>query len=418
MYSNKFWAAMGKVLAVVTVTCIVVLLLAPGAWAASKYKVLHRFTHDDGYGPYAALILDATGNLYGTTPNGGASNWGVVFKLSPNADGSWTESVLYSFTGGDDGSYPDHPSLVFDAVGNLYGTTYGGGGVGDCSLYGQGCGTVFKLTHNADGSWTESVLHSFTNDEDGGWPQATLIFDAEGSLYGTTTQGGANGHGTVFQLTPNPDGTWTENVLYSFTGGRDGANPWTGVVFDQAGNLYGAAGGGTHGHGVMFKLTPNPDGSWTESVLHQLRGSKDGANPGTTHLVLDTTGSLYGTTGQGGAYGYGNVFKLTPNPDGSWTESVLHQFKGGKDGGSPWAGVFLDAAGKLYGTTVGGGAYGYGVVFKLTPKPSGGWTEQVLHAFQGTPAAFPYAGPVLDGAGNLYAATRGSKNGAVYEIKP
>jgi len=364
---------------------IAILLLAPGAGAASTYKVLNRFTGDDGYGPYAALILDAAGNLYGTTPNGGTSNWGVVYMLAPNGDGSWTESVLYSFTGGDDGSYPDHPSLVFDAAGNLYGATYGGGGVGDCDTFGHGCGTVFTLTPNGDGSWTESVLYSFSGGEDGGWPEGTPIIDAAGNLYGTTTQGGTYGAGTVFKLAPNSGGTWTESVLYSFTGGADG--------------------------------TPNSGGGWTESVIHQFKGGKDGAAPGTIRLVFDATGNLYGTTTQGGTHGYGNVFRLKPNSDGTWTESVLHQFKGGKDGETPWAGVVFDASGNLYGTTVYGGADRYGVVFRLTPKPSGGWTETVLHAFKGS-AVYPYAGPVLDGAGNLYGATRGAKNGTVYEITP
>jgi len=396
-----------------------IFMLASGAWAQSKYKVLHRFTHHDGYGPYSALIVDAAGNLYGTTPNGGTSNWGVVFKLSPNSDGSWTESVLYSFTGGDDGSYPDHPSLVFDTAGNLYGATYGGGGLGGCNSFGQGCGTVFELKSNLDGSWTESVLHSFTNANDGGWPEGTPIVDAAGNLYGTTTQGGTYGQGTVFELTPNSDGTWTESVLYSFTGGSDGGTPWSGVIFDKIGNLYGVTGyGGAHRYGVIFKLTPNSEGSWTESVLHPFTGGKDGANPGTNCLNFDTAGNLYGTTPNGGAHRYGVIFKLTPNSDGSWTESVLHPFTGGKDGAAPGAGVVFDQAGNLYSTTVYGGTNGYGVVLKLTPSSGGRWTEGVLHAFKGTLAAYPYAGPVLDGAGNLYGATRGANNGTVYEITP
>ncbi len=413
MSYKKFLAASSA-----AVMIVIVITLAPGACAQSKYKVLHRFTHHDGYGPYSALIIDAADNLYGTTPNGGTSNWGVVFKLAPNSDGSWTESVLYSFTGGDDGSYPDHPSLVFDTAGNLYGVTYGGGGVGGCNSYGQGCGTVFELKSNLDGTWTEIVLHNFTDAEDGGWPEGTPIIDATGNLYGTTTQGGTYGEGTVFKLTPNSDGTWTESVLYSFTGGKDGDTPWSGVIFDKAGNLYGLAGyGGAHGYGVIFKLTPNSDGSWTESVLHPFTGGKDGANPGTNGLTFDTAGSLYGTAA-GGAYGYGNVFKLTPNTDGSWTERVLHQFKGGKDGGSPAAGVVFDKVGNLYSTTVYGGTYGYGVAFKLTREANGGWMERVLHPFKDAPAAYPYAGAVLDGAGNLYGATRGGKNGTVYEITP
>ncbi len=411
MNSKKFWAAMGKALAAVTVTLIAVLLVAPGAVAASKFKTLHRFKGKDGRQLEAGVILDAAGNLYGTTYGGGPA-YGVVFKLTPKPDGSWRESVLYNFQWGFDGSLPA-ASLVFDAAGNLYGTTSAGGG----ACY---CGTVFKLTPNQDGSWTESVLYSFMGGSDGGGPVASLIFDSAGSLYGTTAGGGSFGNGTVFKLTPNRDGSWTESVLYSFMGGSDGGGPVASLIFDSAGSLYGTtAGGGSFGNGTVFKLTPNRDGSWTDSVLYSFMGGSDGGDP-VASLIFDSTGSLYGTTAGGGSLGNGTVFKLTPNRDGSWTEQVLHGFSY-KDGEYPSAGLILDAAGNLYGTTAMGGAYGVGVAFEMRLKPSGKWGYRVLHSFADRPGALVLAGLTIDAAGNLYGTTCGDgtrTHGSVFEITP
>ena len=244
---------------------------------AGTYNVLHLFTWAKN--PTGNLTLDAAGNLYGTTADGGSKSTecpggcGAVYKLAPNPRGTWTESVLHSFTGAD-GGIPQ-AVLTLDTAGNLYGTTSYGGST---ACTGR-CGVVFKLAPNPEGTWTESVLHSFTGGAHGRYPLAGLIFEKAGNLYGTTLDGGADGLGVVFKLTPSPDGTWTESVLHSFTGGANGAYPYAGLIFDAAGNLYGTtyAGGADSafcgdptGCGVAFRLAPNPDGIWTESVLPQL----------------------------------------------------------------------------------------------------------------------------------------------------
>ena len=435
---------------------IVIFMLVPGAGAQSKYKTLHQFTTSgDGSLPYASLILDAAGSLYGTASHGGAYGYGVVFKLTSNQDGQWTESVLYSFAGGTDGTYPGAP-LLFDSVGNLYGTTRYGG-TGTCALSGpSGCGTVFELTPNRDGSWSETVLYSFTGVPDGFVPAfGGLTFGKSGNLYGTTHYGGkvsrncTNGCGTVFQLEANLDGSWTESVLYRF----DEPNGWNAfgpVVFDE-GNIYGTTsnGGGSHGPncppypgcGAVFELTQNPDGSWTEKILHRFRG-QDNGDGGISYggLTLAPSGILYGTTGWGAHPGTGGLFTETPQSNGSWKYHWSHSFQGGKDAAVPWGTLILDAAGNLYGTTLEGGsgpcqvrrptrmiadngrAYGNGcgTVFKLTPR-KGAWSERVLHSFKNHPGAYPHAGVILDTSGNLYGTTTGDASttfGTVFEITP
>jgi uncharacterized repeat protein (TIGR03803 family) len=412
---------------------IAILMLAPGAGAASKYKTLYKFSGGkDGKYPQASLIFDQAGNLYGTTLEGGDQGSGTVFKLTPNADGSWRESVLYSFcsrTNCGDGKLPE-ASLIFDQAGNLYGTTFVGGA--------HGSGALFQLVPNADGSWRESVLYSFcsrTNCGDGLWPHASLIFDQAGNLYSTTEQGGAHNVGTVFKLTPNADGSWRESVLYSFcsrTNCRDGEVPVAGLIFDQAGNLYGTTFiGGADGSGALFQLVPNADGSWRESVLYSFcsrANCGDGEVP-VAGLIFDQAGNLYSTTEQGGAENEGTVFKLAPTADGSWRESVLHTFcsRTCGDGAFPTYAMTFDHAGNLYGTTNYGGdlscnsGNGCGVVFKLVPNSNGGWKETVLHTFFDHPGAYPLAGVIFDPAGNLYSTSSGDGSttfGSVFEITP
>jgi uncharacterized repeat protein (TIGR03803 family) len=407
---------------------IAILMLAPGVWAASKYKTLYKFRgHKDGGAPYAGLVFDTAGNLYGTTIEGGnpggqcgASGCGVVFKLTPNPNGNdrWKEMALYRFgIGNRDGHIP-LAGLIFDTAGNLYGTTSRGGS------HRASHGTVFKLTPNPDGSWTESVLYRFTDgkDGDGAVPVASLIFDTAGNLYGTTSGGGTHQQGTVFKLAPNPDGSWTESVLYRFTGGKDGDGsvPVASLIFDTAGNLYGTtSGGGTNQQGTVFQLMPNLDGSWTENVLYRFTGGKDGGYP-YAGLIFDQAGNLYGTTLGGGRNGRGVVFKLTPNPDGSWTESTLHGFPG--YGGSPYAGLIFDQAGNLYGTAFYSNyAYDDGMVFKLTPNPDGSWEYSILREFRSHSGANPHAGLTFDQAGNLYGTTpNGSPYGygVVFKLTP
>jgi uncharacterized repeat protein (TIGR03803 family) len=310
---------------------------------AQTFTVFYSFTGypENGVSPFGSLVMDPAGNLYGVTQAGGSPpplDGGTVFKLDPSGN----ESVLHSFTGGD-GSIP-YAGLVIDTAGNLYGTTLFGGS--------SGYGTVFKL----DPSGTETVLHSFTNSGgDGAYPFAGLLVDKVGNLYGTTDVGGSFGYGTVFKL----DRSGTETLLHSFTNtGGDGAYPLAGLVMDTAGNLYGTTNdGGSSGYGTVFKL----DSSGTETVLHSFTNSSggDGAYP-FAGLVMDTAGNLYGTTIQGGSSNYGTVFKLDP----SGTETVLHSFAY-SDGAAPIAGLVMDPAGNLYGTTFEGGSSGYGTVFKL-----------------------------------------------------
>ncbi len=411
---------------IVTLVVLALHLTLPTG-AVGQYKVLHRFGKGiDGQGPDAALILDREGNLYGTTSAGGASGGGTVFQLTTNSNGGWTESVLYNLPGGAAGYFP-FAGLVLDSAGNLYGAASLGGD-NSCDI--AGCGTIFKLTANSNGSWTPSVLHTFTG-ADGDGPYGSLVFDAAGkNLFGTTIAGGAGtectgGCGVVFELTPNSDGTWTESVLHSFAG-ADGQAPRAAIVFDAAGkNLFGTTvlgGSGTlctGGCGVVFELTPNSDGTWTESVLHSFTGA-DGIVPYDA-LVLDAAGNLYGTTSGGGSSANGVVFKLTPKADGSWKETVLHNFRDAPCA-EPIGGLIFDPAGSLYGTTWSG-ASGNGTVFKMIPNSNGGWTFTALHAFAGMPGTQPFDSLVLDTAGRLYGTTSacGSDagcSGTVFEVIP
>ena len=319
----------------------------------------------------------------------GGNLLGNVFKLAP--DGS--ETSLYAFKGGNDGAEP-WGSLLADSSGNLYGVTQGGGGT---ACHGVGCGTVFKLA--ADGS--ETVLYAFQGGNDGAGPNGNLISDAQGNLYGTTEAGNgtgcnSSGCGSVFEIAPNG----TETVLHAFSAGSDGGNPYGGVIADSAGNLYGVTfeGGGTtgcgEGCGTVYKLAPGG----SETVLYAFQGGQDGERPNGS-LVADSAGNLYGATIFGGAYGRGTIFKVAPNG----SETVLYSFKipGGSSGN-----LLLDASGNLYGTTTDGGncstKHGCGTVFKLAPNGQ----ETPLHDFRITSnGAYPNAGLIADGNGNLYGTT-------------
>ncbi len=405
----------GVASAALMIVILVTLVLVSGAWA-SKFKILYEFKgYPDGEHTYTAVIFDKQGNLYGTTVVGGANVWGTVFKLMPNPDGSWTESLLHEFGKDDDGAVAPLGGLVFDATGSLYGTT-GAGGIG--------CGVVFQLSPSLDGSWTERGI-----DQDYCHPNGPMILDGASNLYGTSTMGGRFQYGDVIKQTANPDGSWTKSVLYNFTGGRDGGYPGLdgpqqgSLVFDGAGNLYGTtSAGGVSGYGVVYQLTPNGNGGWIEHVLHSFL-----ARPGKTPvagLVIDRAGNLYGTTLAGGSADAGIVFRLTRGSNGKWMYTVLHVFRGGEDGANPWGSLILDAAGTLYGTTTAGGAFGGGNVFTLTLGTDGKWTKQVLHQFGSGGIAdgyTPYGGVVLDGAGNIYGTTYsgGRYNaGVVFEITP
>lgn len=332
-----------------------------GKW---KETVLYNFSGNgiDGCGP-DSLIMDESGNLYGTTWDNDFAD-GTAFELTPHSNGVWTEHTLHHFSGGADGKNPY--GLAMDSNGDLYGTCFSGGGNRE--------GTAWELVN--DGRWTESVLYNFCSlkdCEDGASPLSGVILDGAGNLYGTTSFGGASGAGgTVFELTPS-NGTWTETVLHSFpeNGNEDGETPNATLIFDSVGDLYGVTqNGGTYGDGTVFELVPG-SGSWSEAILHNFE-FKDGVNPSGS-LTFDAHGDLYGITAYGGREtcgyeqsGCGVVFRLARKS--FWAETTLHKFHG-NDGTTPTGWLVFDKAGHLYGTAISGGPYssGAGTAFEITP---------------------------------------------------
>ncbi len=387
----------------------VILLLPGGAWGASTENVLYTFEGNNDCGAYGSLILDPTGNLYGTT-YGDHGLTGEVYELARNGSG-WTKTTLYTFAGGSDGLNPV-TGLVRDQAGNLYGTTPIGGG--------PNSGVVYELSPSGSG-WTETVLYSFSGGNDGATPYSSVILDQAGNLYGATSQGGAGGNGVVFKLTRGSSG-WTESVLYAFTGGDDGSFPQGNLLFDPAGNLYGTTTqGGVGGWGTAFKLTPSP-GGWTETTLHGFTNGNDGSQS-QAGLIRNRSGVLYGTASSGGNGSAGVVFQLRPYPTiqsstrAGWMETPIYSFTGGSDGDGPDSGLVFDQAGNLDGAAGVGGS-GWGVVYQLTPGSSG-WTESVLYAFTGgADGRFPESTVTVDSTGNLYGTTvaGGAGCGVVYQI--
>jgi len=329
------------------------------------------------------------------------------------APGAWakTETVLYSFCSQSSCSDGTWPTAgpAFDKSGNLYGTTESGGG--------SFAGVVWELKHAKSG-WSENVLYSFTGGNDGSGPTGSLVLDKAGNVYGTANGGGSAGSGTVFELTPS-NGGWTFNLIYTFQGGDDGAHPaFGGLILDKAGNLYGTTEtGGSANVGTVFELTP-VKGGWTKTTLYSFAGGSDAADP-LTGLTMDKTGNLYGATVGGGAYGYGAVFELSRHKK-SWTESVIYSFTGGSDGGYPEFGaVTIDKAGQVYGTAAGGGTAGQGVVYLLKHSTSG-WSESVLYSFTGgNDGGQPFAGLTFNKAGDLFGAAAyfgAQSDGTVFEL--
>jgi uncharacterized repeat protein (TIGR03803 family) len=369
MQSRKFSIGFAVLLAIFAVA----MLMTATHAAAQTEKVLFNFSNANT--PAGGLIFDASGNLYGTTVNGGTGAncdpelCGVVFELSPTAEGGWKAKILHSFTVLTPDGWGPLAGLIFDHAGNLYGTTAMGGT--------YGLGTVFELSPMKNGSWTEKILHNFGGGKDGFEPAASLVLDAAGNLYGTTSAGGIYyvsgdnvGSGTVFELTKMCGG-WTEKILHNFGSGEDDNGPESSLIFDASGNLYGTT------SASVFELTPEANGIWTEKILHKFGSiDHDGAVP-VGNLIFDASGNLYGTTQQGGlssAPGDGTVFELSPAGGGVWDEKILHNFQGILDGWRPLGGVIFDASGNLYGTTFFGGTAlicpgqtGCGTVFELTP---------------------------------------------------
>jgi len=417
---NSSFARRSREVALAIMLLVLPLFVLTTAAPAQIFTVLHTFTGADGASPMVGLAMDAAGNLYGTTVWGGSGGVGTVFKLTRSGTG-WILNTLHSFTGGDDGAYPDG-RVMLGQDGSLYGTTLGGGRLEPCPVehfqYGPGCGVVFQLKppptapKSVSASWNETVLYRFSGGSDGATPQGDLIFDQSGDLYGTTMNGGAawctpNGCGVIYELTPS-NGSWKETVLYSPPGHPN--LPSDGVVFDPAGNLYGVFSGG---QGAIYELSRSGS-SWTEQLLHTFA-----YEPPVGGLIFDSSGNLYGTTNDGGTGGGGTVFQLTPGNGGSWNLTTLYNLSGqaGYRTG-PVAKLIMDKAGNLYGTTRYGGA-GRGNVFRLAPS-NGGWIYTSLHDFS-APQDQPLGSLILDAYGNLYGTASALYNqggGIVFEITP
>lgn len=374
-------------------------------------------------GGEAARAGPALVPYYTVATAGGRSGKGAVLKLSPPTNGrQWTSSVIYSFAGGTDGATPVG-NLVRDARGRLYGVTTAGGGSANA-------GTVYQLTPptQAGQLGTIRIVHRFAGPN-GRSPVAGLIMGPGGVLYGTTNAGGPANMGTVFRLVPNADGSvWTYQSVYAFRGGADGASPSARLTIDQAGNLYGTTNsGGASGRGTVFRIAPSGPTAWQKTILYSFRGGSDGANP-LGHLVRDAAGNLYGTTfaagtASAGPSGGGTVFRLAPGPT-AWTVSVLHSFRGPLgDGANPKAGLVMQANGTLLGTTLRGGVWRRGTMFKLVPNAARtAWTMRIVYSFGGFgDAADPSAGVTLDPSGRVLGPTSGGgekNNGAVFVMKP
>lgn len=383
-----------------------------GTAHAQTYRLVYSFTGGlDGGQPYSGVTLNRGGDLYGTTHTGNqGTNWGQVYRLQRRGsnygfvdlalfDGTleapvtfgpngsiystspnnltiyqhgyvlnvsppqnavcdtvlclWFATVIYGFSGGADGDMPNYGAVIFDQAGNMYGTTSGGG---------SGNGVVYEMMGSGV-NWTEQAIYAFSGTPDGATPLGGVVLDTAGNLYGTTTAGGASGNGAVYELSRSGNG-WTEQVLYSFTGGSDGSYPTAGLILDASGNLYGSTNtGGAGGGGTVFELSPSGGGHWTYSLLSSLSG---GANCGPWSPLALNGGNLYGTTVCDGSNSDGNVFELSSSGN-SWTYSSLYDFTGGNDGKFPYGGVTLDSSGNLYGTTLRGGLSLQGVVWTITP---------------------------------------------------
>jgi len=393
--------------AIALFSVIFALVLAVGAQAQTVSGIYGFPGYNFGAG---GLVADSAGNLYGATVMGSTANdtcgnyCGTVFELTPNGSG-WSAATIYNFTGTTDGASPS-TGLVFDTKGNLYGAT---------------STTIYRLSPATGGGWTETTLYTFSGKSDGAFPTGPLAVDAAGNVYGTTDLGGsfagscsAPGCGVAFKLSPKADGSWTETVLHTFTGGSDGAYPVGGLTFVGQ-KLYGATGeGGTLsqcfavGCGVVFELVPSSTG-WREFVLHSFSGGSDGSNPFGT-LVADSAGNLFGTAGK-------VAFELS-NSSGVWEETVLHRFRGDAVG-FPAGGVVLDAAGNIFGESDSAYCQSFinfcGAVYELSK--SGGWNASAHYRFGNNPSG----DLLLDAAGNIFGIDNGPSetgNSGVFEITP
>jgi len=397
----------------VVFTVVAVLILTYGL-SAQVGTTLYSFTGGlDGGNPLSSLTMDALGNFYGTTQLGGAHDSGVVYELSPVGDGTWSEGALYSFSGGGpDGGNPAYADVILDKAGNLYGTTANGGT--------DNLGVVFELSPNGNGSWTETVVHSFAGGVDGQNPYSGLVLDPFGNLYGTTYGGGAYGVGTVFEMKHVTGEGWIEKIIHTFDV-KTGSNPVGGLVFDRNGDLFGTTqGGGTYHAGVVYALQYSGRDTWKARAIHNFTGGADGAGPFAERLILDKAGNLYGTTEGGGINNWGVVFKLFQSSNG-WKEQVLYRFNGAVES-NPLSGLIMDGLGNLYGTCANGNmTTTVGSMYKLTPSGGGKYTESDLYLFTGKDGQFPQSALVRDNTGTFYGTTlQGGVNnmGVVFTLFP
>ena len=419
MIKKRFWRFAATVLA-----------LAAAGWAFStsadlqvqyQYQILHAFgSGDDGNAPEGPPVFDKKGNLYSSTYVGGANQLGTVFELTPGTNGQWSETILHSFPASPGDGY-EPTGIVMDGAGNLYGTTTIGGTSGNCKVV-QGCGTIFELSPGANGQWTESILYSFCSlpdCADGGTPLYPPTLGSGGTLYGTAGN-------AAFKLTPALSG-WTFNVIYTFCSlpnCDDGNDPSGSLTLDTKGNLYGETAEGGNG-GVAYVLHPEPGGQWKEFVLHGFLGGNDGFDP--NGEVALRGGALYGSTEEGGGNfcegGCGTVFQLTRGSSKSINEQILHDFTTEAQGLVPVAGVASNQHGDLFGVTYFGGSSSCncGVVYGMKPQGNGHWAYQVLHTFMGADGLEPGSTPTISSKGNLYGTTGGGGEyggGVVFELSP
>jgi uncharacterized repeat protein (TIGR03803 family) len=377
--------------------------------ASAQYNIYSETTlYSFGYVPGDAakpvgnIIFDPAGNIYGASSSGGLG-YGTIYELSRDSSGIWSDYILYAFTGGADGALPNG-GLTLDVDGNIFGTTQQGGQ--------YNYGSVFELSPKSDGTYTETVLHSFTGGVDGRFPMAGLTQTSAFSFWGTTSKGG-NGYGVVFELYNTALYGWVEHLMYTFTGGTDGAFPMASLIFDSSGNVYGTTnkkGDPTCHCGTVFQLVAAK--SYAFNTIHTFKGV-DGQNP-VANLIIDSSGNFYGTTPYGGR-GSGTIFELTPRAGGFWNYSVLHPFY--IWGQVPMGPVTLDSNGNLFGSTWQGGFDGWGVVYRLSPTSGGGWHYTMLYTFGRVAMGWPQSNMLLDAQGNLYG-TGIFAYGGVFEVSP
>jgi uncharacterized repeat protein (TIGR03803 family) len=351
-------APLGRVTKACPNGCGSVFEMAPRTGGGWSFRLLYEFTGgNDGYEPQGAVVFDASGNLYGAVNGGTVNGYGGVFKLTPMVDGPWIETTIYSFMEGSGDGWRPNSGLTEDAAGNLYGVTIYGG-------TNQGSGTVYKLSLNSGGTWTESLLYSFYPRPDGQYPSGEVTFDQAGNLFGTTIYGGLSDLGTVYEITPGSGGAWIESNLYSFDG-TYGETPEGAVALDAEGNIYGDTNaGGYYGDGAVYEILAGSN--WDPSVLHYFGGAGDGSFPVNGYLTAGVAGTYYGTTFVGGTHNGGVVFQMKVQTRGKWAEEVVYSFETTNDAYSPVSGVTIGPGNALFGSTGYGGTNNTGAIYEIT----------------------------------------------------